>query len=237
MNIRAKIYQTDIFNKIKVQKIRDEWVISEIAKIKDNAKIIDIGCGSQRYRRNCQKLRYFGQDIAEYTTDSKTSLESSIGGKDGYQFGPLDYISSMENIPVKDASFDAILCTEVFEHAKDPVRAIPEFNRIIRTGGKLILTLPSSTVRHMDPYYYYSGFSDNWINYHLSKNGFEILKIEPVLDYYSLVSLEIARIASRPGILNKIFLFPAFMYLISKKATPESIATQCYGYHVLAEKK
>ena len=36
-------------------------------------------------------------------------------------------------------SFDVILCTEVFEHLKNPVLALKEFNRILKHSGSLSL--------------------------------------------------------------------------------------------------
>lgn len=235
MTLRQAIYNSRFFGALKIQKLRDEWVINKIRGLDESARLIDAGCGSQRYRKYCSHVLYTGQDIAEYSMDSNTTIEASIGSQDGYEFGSLDIISDINEIPVKDESFDAVLCTEVFEHAADPVRAINEFHRILIKGGSLILTVPSSTIRHMDPYYYYSGFSDNWLRHHL-KDKFEIIELLPVADYYRVIAIELARIMSTHSIFSKIALAIPFLYLMAKRKTPKSIATQCYGYHILAKK-
>ena len=236
MGIRDFLYNSSIFEDIKIQKIRDEWVIEKLNLLSDDSMLLDAGCGSQRYRKYCQRMQYFGQDIAEYTTDTKVTIEKSIGDNLGYSFGPLDYVCSFDNIPVKDNTFDAILCTEVFEHSLNPQLAIPEFYRILKPGGQLILTVPRTTIRHMDPYYYYSGFSDNWLNMQLKENKFVIKELSPVSDYYRVVALELARIMSSHNIFSKLFLSLPFLYLMSLPKTKISVSTQCYGYHVCAEK-
>jgi SAM-dependent methyltransferase len=48
--------------------------------------------------------------------------------------------------PLPDASADAIVMTEVFEHLRDyPVRSLLEAHRILRVGGRLYFTTPNQT--------------------------------------------------------------------------------------------
>ena len=41
-----------------------------------------------------------------------------------------------------DASFDLVLCSEVIEHIPDPAGALASMHRILRPGGKLLLSTP-----------------------------------------------------------------------------------------------
>jgi SAM-dependent methyltransferase len=53
----------------------------------------------------------------------------------------------LENVPypLPDASFDAVLMTEVFEHLRDyPVRSLAEVRRILRPNGRLYFTTPNA---------------------------------------------------------------------------------------------
>ncbi len=43
-------------------------------------------------------------------------------------------------LPLPDASLDAVFANMFLHHAPDPARAIAEMARVLRTGGKLILT-------------------------------------------------------------------------------------------------
>jgi ubiquinone/menaquinone biosynthesis C-methylase UbiE len=51
-----------------------------------------------------------------------------------------DVVGDVQSLPCEDNSFDIILCTEVLEHVQDPRRAIAEMHRVLRPGGRLVLT-------------------------------------------------------------------------------------------------
>ena len=46
-------------------------------------------------------------------------------------------------LPCPDASFDAIISTEVIEHLENPRAVFREFSRLLRPGGHLLLTTPN----------------------------------------------------------------------------------------------
>jgi SAM-dependent methyltransferase len=48
-----------------------------------------------------------------------------------------------DRIPVKNAHADYIICQEGIEHFSDQLKALKEFNRATKKGGKLIITTPS----------------------------------------------------------------------------------------------
>ena len=49
-----------------------------------------------------------------------------------------------EAVPVADASFDAVLFNELFEHLRiDPIFTLGEVHRVLRPGGKLLLSTPN----------------------------------------------------------------------------------------------
>jgi SAM-dependent methyltransferase len=52
----------------------------------------------------------------------------------------IDLIGDAHHLPFPDASVDAIVCTEVFEHLIDPPAAAREIVRILKPGGRLVLT-------------------------------------------------------------------------------------------------
>ena len=163
--------------KLNNQNIRDKFIITELEKLSNGLSILDAGCGSQRYKKYCDHLKYYSNDTGNYTLDKKKNLFSNGINKIGnYEYGNIDYKSNIWNIDAETAKFDAILCTEVFEHIPYPEKALIEFNRLLKTDGKLILTIPSNCLRHMDPEYYFSGFSDNWIKKFMKENNHPINK-------------------------------------------------------------
>ena len=55
-------------------------------------------------------------------------------------------------IPFPDNHFDAVMCTEVLEHAMAPEALIAEMHRVLKPGGSLVLTVPFAARVHHIPY-------------------------------------------------------------------------------------
>ncbi|MDA9334061.1 class I SAM-dependent methyltransferase [Actinomycetota bacterium] len=233
-----KTIREAIGSRLDNQAIRDVFVHSMLESIPPGSRLLDAGAGSQRYRKNCEHLDYVAQDIGSYSRDEKSTIVNVSGAAiSNYDYGPIDIQGNVWDIDASNSSFDVILCSEVLEHIPYPIATITEFQRVLRSGGMLILTAPSNCLRHMDPYFFTSGFSDRWFERILEESGFEVREISPVGDYYSWLAVEMARTGGRHSWLAKAVLAPAFAYFKLKKPTAESIDTMCMGYHVLAIKK
>ncbi|MFN8589575.1 MAG: class I SAM-dependent methyltransferase [Candidatus Eisenbacteria bacterium] len=59
-------------------------------------------------------------------------------------------VAPIEALPYADASFDAVYCVSVLEHAPGRVQAMDEFARVLRPGGRLVLTMDISLSRDCD---------------------------------------------------------------------------------------
>ncbi|HET6991949.1 MAG TPA: class I SAM-dependent methyltransferase, partial [Bacteroidia bacterium] len=115
---------------------RMEWIQKQLKKLPAGSRILDAGAGEQPHRPYCAHLNYVSQDFAQYNPEK---LDSGLQ-MEKWDYGKLDIISDITAIPEPDGSFDAILCSEVFEHIPDPNAAVKEFSRLLRKGGTLILT-------------------------------------------------------------------------------------------------
>jgi len=57
-------------------------------------------------------------------------------------------------LPLRDDSVDFLFCTETLEHIPDPARAIREFARVLRPGGRLMIQSPNAhRIRNLNPFH------------------------------------------------------------------------------------
>jgi len=120
---------------------------------------LDVGCGHKPYEKTffAGAAKYIGMD---YLTDRSTP----------------DVVGSATDIPLADASFDTVVCTEVLEHVADPLKALREMHRVLKPGGHLILTTPMYWPRHEVPYDYFRYPYDGLL--HLVKtSGLELVQL------------------------------------------------------------
>jgi SAM-dependent methyltransferase len=102
--------------------------------------LLDVGCGEMPFRSLVRSnVSYKGLDVPQAI---------SFGMRDHKDIVFFDGIS----IPFSDASYDTLLCTEVLEHAADPVALVDEMHRVLRTGGTLLVTVPFAARVHHAPY-------------------------------------------------------------------------------------
>src|SRR5262249_4506473 len=64
----------------------------------------------------------------------------------------LDVLSFAAPLPFRDDSFDAILCTSVLEHVDNAEQAVSEIARVMKPGGRLLITVPFFYPEHDAPY-------------------------------------------------------------------------------------
>ncbi len=53
-----------------------------------------------------------------------------------------------EALPLADGSCDAVLATEILEHLPDPAAALWEMRRVLKPGGRLVVTTPNADFIH-----------------------------------------------------------------------------------------
>jgi len=232
---------TDVGEKNLIE--REKWIEKVLSDIPAGKTILDAGAGELRYKKFCFHLKYTSQDFGQY--NGKNSDEGlQIGKWDNSQ---LDIVSDIVNIPVPNESYDAIMCIEVLEHIPAPIKAIKEFNRILKKNGQLIITAPFCSLTHFAPYYFANGYSKYWYEQILKENGFEIESIDFNGNYFEYLAQEIKRLPnmeekylssklmSEPinQLASKIFLGNLAKFSKEDKSSHELL---CFGLQILAKK-
>ena len=168
---------------------RDAWVAQALAALPPGARLLDAGAGECQYKKHCGHLKYVAQDIAVYDGKGDAGLQTG-----SWDFSQIDIVSDILKIPEPDASFDAVLCTEVLEHLPDPVRALDEMARLLRPGGMFVITAPFWSLTHFAPYHYATGFNRYFYESHLERLGFDIVEMTPNGNFFECVGQELRRV-------------------------------------------
>ena len=65
-----------------------------------------------------------------------------------------DIVGDVHDLPLKDASVDAVICIALLEHVEEPHRAMKEIYRVLKPGGYLFVYVPFLYYYHPMPGYY-----------------------------------------------------------------------------------
>ena len=97
-------------------------------------RLLDVGSGVKPY------APWFAPYVSEHVgLDIESNPDAELHG-------------TIEAIPVEDASFDMVICTQVLEHCDDPAQAVRELRRVVKPGGRVLLSTHGVQVYHPAPH-------------------------------------------------------------------------------------
>lgn len=197
--------------------------------------LVDVGCGAQPYRRLLPSdIEYVGLDIERAQADF------------GYAIPDVRLIGEDGRWPVLDSQADVVLATETLEHVPDPPAFLGEAHRCLRTGGRLVLTVPFAARWHYIPNDYWR-FTPSSLRILLERAGFAHVVVhargnERTVAWYKLLALLLptalpqdasgsVRITPRSLLIAPLAVALAALANISLRGAP---GDDCLGYTVLA---
>lgn len=201
----------DFSTRPKIQDIGRWYVtrfVENVAKILPvNSSILDAGAGESVYKKFFPHCTYKAIDLAV--------------GESRWNYSNLDYMAPLHDMPIDDATFDAVLCTQVLEHLEWPRESVKEMYRVLKPGGKLYMTAPMSHSEHQIPYDFF-----RYTSYGLESicrcAGFHDIEIKPFGGIWVRWAYELPRAMSifpATGFRNKqpnligIALFPCRVFM------------------------
>jgi SAM-dependent methyltransferase len=157
-------------------------------------------------------------------------------------------IGDAQALGIRDDAFEIVLCTEVLEHLPEPQRAVDEMFRVLKPGGRLLLTTRFLFPIHDAPHDYFR-FTKYGLRHLLRR--FEILELQEETDSIGTVAVLLQRLGMQartigPAATRGVWLVAAklvrpFGFLItreygdSRRLTLEK-GIMTSGYHVACRK-
>ncbi len=142
----------------------------ELSKDPEDTNVLDLGAGPVQFRKIFNKF------------DNYVAL-------DFYPYELVDVVTDInKNLPFKDSSFDVVVLSNVLEHVPEPGLIISECHRVLRPGGKIVLTIPFLMRIHQAPYDY-NRFTSYKLELLLKEAGFNSISIDSLDSTYNLYSM------------------------------------------------
>ena len=107
--------------------------------------VLDVGCGKKPYEKMfSQATHYYGVELPSYRGD----------------YRHIDWYADGYHLPFRKDTFDTIILQQVLEHVEEPSVLLNELARVIKPGGRIIISTPQTWGIHEAPrdYYRYTHF-------------------------------------------------------------------------------
>lgn len=116
-----------------------------------HARVADLGCGSGVILTEILSMKphWFGKglDISSASVDYACRLAAHKRVAERAEFR----VGNIASLPYDDESLDLVVASEIIEHMPEPEQVVAEIARVLRPGGKVVLTMPieSHTPAHI----------------------------------------------------------------------------------------
>ncbi|HUB73684.1 MAG TPA: class I SAM-dependent methyltransferase [Solirubrobacteraceae bacterium] len=108
-----------------------------LARVNAGERVLDLGCGDGRFAAELAHAgaHVLGVDVAEEALRRARARHPRL---------ELALLPADGPWPLRDASFDVVWAGEVIEHVADTAAWMSELRRVLRSGGRLLLSTPDN---------------------------------------------------------------------------------------------
>ena len=106
-----------------------------LGEARPGERVLDLGCGAGRF---VAALRDAGADTVgvELAEAALERARRNVPGAD------LRRVAPDGSLPLDHGEIDLVWCSEVLEHVPDTIAFLTEVRRVLRRGGRLLVTVP-----------------------------------------------------------------------------------------------
>ncbi len=180
----------------------DKFFLDKINHFMVNDKVIDIG-GVKENKRGGFDINQYPLEIVYANIDEQSQP---------------DIVCDLTQIPVPNDSFDGVILGEVLEHVSEPKKALLEAYRILKPGGKALITTPFMYHIHAHPNDYLR-YTDYWYSETLNDIGFCNIEISKQGGFPSVLAnilkswaYELRNSDSYSNLVKRIFQYVALWF-------------------------
>lgn len=152
-----------------VRPIVQKPLILEMVGTAPLGRVLDAGCGTGLYTREWLP-RATHVDAFDFNQSAIDRLTRRLGAVKNLTLKQ----GSATEIPFPDATYDLVTHIEVLEHIEDDKKVVSELWRVLKPGGRLILSVPQPPAPIDDKEHVREGYTTEEIFALLKSQGFEI---------------------------------------------------------------
>ncbi len=157
-----------------IHKINNQLLQDNLILIK--GRVVDLGCGTSPYKEEIlhHAEEYIGVDW-ENSLHSQTNVDV--------------FADLTQKLPFDDRYTDTVTCFQVMEHLPEPAFFLSECYRILKSDGRLLITVPFMWHVHEAPHDYFR-YTRYGLEYLLKKQGFKNINIRETTGFWQMQILK-----------------------------------------------
>ena len=155
--------------------------IARVEAVPAGAVVLDLGAGEAELRARLQHARYI-------------AIDRGIGHA-GWDYSKLDAVADGLAVPLADGSCDLVVSKQVLEHMTEPARAIAEIARVLKPGGRVLLSTNQAWPQHQKPFDFFR-FTSYGLRYLFEQAGLEIVRMEAMGGAFSVALFQFSQTLS-----------------------------------------
>jgi SAM-dependent methyltransferase len=113
--------------------------VADHADLRDGQRVLDYGCGDGALLGVLAR-RYAGRAVDLHGYDPNALAIQY--GREAIRSRGISATLHESPATIADGSLDCVICTEVIEHASAPAAMLEEIARMLKAGGRLVITTP-----------------------------------------------------------------------------------------------